>query len=143
MKHTIKSLHEIILQQEDAIIALSNHVQELQETIIAMKADQAKQPTTQRSSSPRGTTKATGRDYGPDSQREMTPYWAIRILRGKYAKWSVRKIADELGFSRGQVYSLRGEYTMKATWKLARRLDEHRKQHVERVAARIANRKAA
>lgn len=59
------------------------------------------------------------RDYGPDSTRAMDDRGALRILIGRYRDWSVRKIADECGYSRGQIYSLKGRYTMKSAWKTA------------------------
>ncbi len=60
------------------------------------------------------------RDYGPDSTKAMDERTALRILVGPYRDWTVKRIANDLGLSRGQVYSLRGEYTMKTVWKTAR-----------------------
>lgn len=128
-KMTIKSLATMMEAMAETIDDQSLLIRELQDTIITMKVEQAKAPST---TAPRGTTKATGRDYGPASNRAMTEGLALRILVGRYRKWSVRKIADELGLSRGQVYSLKGEYTMKGAWKTARRIEARR---AERAAA--------
>jgi len=67
------------------------------------------------------TKKATKgeRDYGPDSTRKMDTMAALRILVGRWSGETVRAIADNHGFSRGQVYSLKGEYTMKEAHKTA------------------------
>ena len=54
------------------------------------------------------------RDYGPKSENAMTELMAWRIMFGDLSdrsNWTVRKIADEFGLSRGQVYSVTGCYT--------------------------------
>ena len=66
----------------------------------------------------RSTTKGE-RDYGPSSETSMSPSIAQRILWGDMRKLSVRDVADKMGLSRGQVYSLKGRYTLKETWKQA------------------------
>ena len=101
-----------IAQLEAAVDALSQHVQDLQVMLIA-------QATTQ-------STAPKARDYGPDSQRAMDDRMALRILIGRYRTWTVRKIADTCGLSRGQVYSLRGGYTFKAAHKTAREITARR-----------------
>lgn len=56
--------------------------------------------------------KNTGvRNYGPESQRKMTDEDAWRIMYGDMKSMKVKDIADKLGLSRGQVYSVRGNYT--------------------------------
>ena len=54
------------------------------------------------------------RDYGPRSEHKMTETDAIRILNGDLKDVSVNDICRDFGFSRGQVYSLRGGYTFKS-----------------------------
>jgi len=107
MATTMKTLSARIDELESHIVALTVHIQALQSTA--------------------PTTKAKGdRDYGPDSERKLDDYVALRILVGRYSSWSVRKIADDLGFSRGQIYSLRGRYTFKTVWKTADAITAHR-----------------
>jgi len=55
----------------------------------------------------------SARDYGPKSTRKMTRKDAWDILFGSYKKSSVKDIANALGLSKGQVYSLKGGYTFK------------------------------
>lgn len=50
---------------------------------------------------------------GPKSQREMTEEDARRVRFGDLKDVQVRKAAEILGLSYGQVYSARGEYTFK------------------------------
>ena len=99
-----------IAQLEAAVDALSAHVQELQAQLAGTSA--------------RSTAKT--RDYGPESERAMDDRMALRILVGRYRTWTVRKIADTCGLSRGQVYSLRGGYTFKTAHKLAREIEARR-----------------
>jgi len=96
------------------IEALEAQVDELKAMVEELKA--------QRTSAPKA------RDYGPDSQRPMDEYYALRILVGRYRKWTTKKIAEELGFSKGQVYSLTGGYTFKPVHQLAKRITERRAQ---------------
>ena len=106
---TMKSLSTRIDELESHIVALTVHIQTLQSTASAP------------------TAKIAGeRDYGPDSEHKLDDRMALRIILGRYRTWSVRKIADDLGFSRGQIYSLRGRYTFKATWKIADAITAHR-----------------
>ena len=51
------------------------------------------------------------RDYGPKAVFAMDDLSAWRIMYGDLKATKVRKIADDFGFSRGQVYSVRGTYT--------------------------------
>jgi len=107
MATTMKSLSARIDELESHIVALTVHIQALQSTA--------------------PTAKVQGeRDYGPDSERKLDDHVALRILVGRYSSWSVRRIADELKFSRGQIYSLRGRYTFKSTWKIADAITAHR-----------------
>lgn len=101
---------------ESHVVALTVHIQAMQQRLDELEA----KPTAP-------APKARGeRDYGPDSQRQMDERGALRILIGRYRTWSVRKIADECGYSRGQIYSLKGEYTMKTAWKTARAIEARR-----------------
>lgn len=101
-----------VAQLEAAVDALSQHVQDLQAMLIAQVTAQSTAPK--------------ARDYGPDSERAMDDRMALRILVGRYRTWTVRKIADECGLSRGQVYSLRGGYTFKQAHKVARAIEQRR-----------------
>jgi len=107
-----------IAMLEDAVAALAEHVHTLQSDNIALRAQLAEAPR-------RG---AKERDYGPKSQRAMDERMALRILVGRYRDWSVRKIADECGLSRGQVYSLKGGYTFTDVHRTADKIRERRAQ---------------
>jgi hypothetical protein len=52
-----------------------------------------------------------GRDYGPASENSMTAEMAWRIRFGDLVGVPVRIIAADNGFSKGQVYSVTGNYT--------------------------------
>lgn len=65
------------------------------------------------------TTRKGERDYGPDSERKMDTMTALRILIGHWSNLTVRECADQHGLSRGQIYSLKGGYTMKPAHKIA------------------------
>lgn len=97
------------------IEALEAKVVELEAKIEAMSAQRVRSGNKER-------------DYGPASEKQMTERMALRILVGRYRTWSVRKIADECGLSRGQVYSLKGGYTFKTAHKTADRILERRAQ---------------
>jgi len=97
---TNKELEQRVNELFDCVVALTEHIQAMSTSAPAAKA--------------RGE-----RDYGPKSKVDMTERMALRILIGRYRNTSVRAIADTCGLSRGQVYSLRGRYTMKTVWKTA------------------------
>lgn|SRR5574340_875856 len=54
-----------------------------------------------------------GKDRGPKSTREMTEHDAWRVRFGDLKDMSIKKAAEALGLSYGQVYSAKGEYTFK------------------------------
>lgn len=51
------------------------------------------------------------RDYGPKAENAMTDQMAWRIRYGDLVGAKVKDIANDNGLSRGQVYSVRGNYT--------------------------------
>jgi len=51
------------------------------------------------------------REYGPKSQTPMNEELAWRIMYGDLKDKKVKDIAEEFELSRGQVYSVRGNYT--------------------------------
>lgn len=124
---TIKQAELNINAALDIIAWQEKRISSLESTINAMKAASVTQPTAK----PNGMKE---RDYGPSSQRKMTTLMALRILIGPYRAKSVRWIADHCGLSRGQVYSLKGGYTMKPAWKAAEKIKARR---VERMTATI------
>ena len=63
--------------------------------------------------------KASGRNRGPQSTREMTLEDAERIMLGDLKDKSHKVAAETLGLSYGQVYSARGGYTFKTVYKQA------------------------
>lgn len=98
---TLTSQKELIESQAEAIIALQYDVIQLQTA--KAEAHRAK-----------GRSNGNGqRDYGPQSTRKMTDIDAWRILFGDLAGMKARPLADHLGLSRGQVYSVLGGYTFK------------------------------
>lgn len=96
------------------------HIQALEAAIVTLTARVDELETKK--------AKRGDRDYGPDSERAMDERMALRILVGRYRDWTVRKIADEAGLSRGQIYSLRGRYTFKAAWKTAEAITAKREE---------------
>lgn len=91
-KLTLKSLQETVEIQQLAIDELTTQV-------IALSALVASQPAKK------------ARNYGPSSSNAMTDELAWRIRYGDLVGTAVRKIADDEGLSRGQVYSCTGGYT--------------------------------
>jgi hypothetical protein len=54
-----------------------------------------------------------GRGRGPKSTRDMTEEDARRVIHGDLRTMSIRKAAELLGLSYGQVYSAKNGYTFK------------------------------
>jgi len=54
-----------------------------------------------------------GRDYGNKSERKATRHDAWRIRFGDLVGHKARQISEELGLSRGQSYSILGDYTFR------------------------------
>ena len=79
------------------VVALTARVEALETQVIAL--------TTAQHNAPRG------RNYGPKSETPMTDLMAWRIKYGDLKGVPVKTIADENGLSRGQIYSVRGNYT--------------------------------
>ena len=73
---------------------------------LRIEIDQLKAKITELESRPTKT-----RDYGPKSENAMTPMIAWRIKFGDRTQAKVKDIANEFGLSRGQVYSVKGDYT--------------------------------
>ena len=84
-----------IAQLETTLIAAMVTIQELQTRVTTLEA----LPT------------RSARNYGPASDTPMTDQMAWRIRYGDLTNVKVKTIADENGLSRGQVYSVRGNYT--------------------------------
>ena len=116
-KQTITTTNQRIDELEAHIIALTEHIQAQALEIADLKANGTSAPS-----------KPKARDYGPDSTRAMDDHLALQILVGKYRNETVRNIAKKTGLSHGQIYSLRGEYTMKAAWKTARAIIAKREE---------------
>ena len=53
------------------------------------------------------------RNYGPKSTRKMERLDAWRIMFGDLIDVSVKDVANDLGLSKGQVYSVKGNYTFR------------------------------
>ena len=105
-KQTIKSLTTHVL-------ALAEQVELLQTQLIASKLDaQATRIAPQATRKPT-TNGRKPRDYGPSSTRKATRLDAWEIIFGDHSSHKARQIADELGLSRGQVYSIQGGYTFR------------------------------
>lgn len=64
------------------------------------------------------------RDYGPKSETDMTELMAWRIRFGDLTSAKVKDIAEDNGLSRGQVYSVRGNYTFNHVIKDSYDLDD-------------------
>jgi hypothetical protein len=100
---TKKSLETRVAELELALDNLNltamNKLQELQETIDAMK------------------TTSPGRDRGPKSDREMTEDDARKVMIGEFKDLTHKAAAEKLGLSYGQIYSARGGYTFKKVYK--------------------------
>lgn len=90
-KTTVASLEARVIELETAMINALKTIAELQ-----------------------ASPKRGARDYGPNSQTAMTSLMAWRIRYGDLVGTPVKTIADENGLSRGQVYSVRGNYTFTA-----------------------------
>ena len=60
-----------------------------------------------------------GKNRGPKSTRDMTEDDARRVVFGDLKKASIKKAAEVLGLSYGQVYSARGGYTFKGLTEVA------------------------
>lgn len=105
-KPTAASLAIIIDAQAATIESLGGSITALQEAVLQLQAtlrDERAKPH---------RAKGNGqRDYGPSSTRKMTDIDAWRILYGDLAGQKARPLADHLGLSRGQVYSVLGGYT--------------------------------
>ena len=111
-KQTIATTNSRIDELEAHIIALTEHIQAQALELAELKQQPTKGPK--------------ARDYGPASTRQMDDRMALRILIGKYRNETVRNIAKATGLSHGQIYSLKGEYTMKQAWKTARAIEAKR-----------------
>jgi len=83
------------------------------------------------------------RDYGPKAIYAMDDLHAWRIMFGDLKNRKVREIADEFGFSRGQVYSVRGTYTFTHVTKDSFTMADVEKlttaSVIEKLEAEIAN----
>lgn len=130
---TMKTIKQAAANLEAAIEIIAwqeERITKLEQTIAAL-ATASQQAASPSQSAAKGMKE---RDYGPASQRKMTTLMALRILVGPYSRKSVRWIADYCGLSRGQVYSLKGGYTMKTAWKAAEKIKARR---LERATAAV------
>lgn len=84
----IADLSAIVEQQSATIIDLMERIAKLEATPVRGK-----------------------RDYGPKAENPMTDQMAWRIRYGDLVGAKVKDIANDNGLSRGQVYSVRGNYT--------------------------------
>jgi len=107
---SINSIVINVLSEKQTIKSLTAHVLQL-----CAMLETHDQPATQ---APQPTRKPTvdgrkPRDYGPSSTRKATRLDAWQIIFGDHCNNKARQIADELGLSRGQVYSIQGGYTFR------------------------------
>lgn len=94
-KTTVASLEARIIELETQVIRNMETATDLLNRITMLEATPA-----------RGA-----RNYGPSSEASMTDEMAWRIRYGDLTGAKVKDIANDNGLSRGQVYSVRGNYT--------------------------------
>lgn len=107
-KQTIKTLSAHITRLEARIEELERNQQ-----LTSTSSTEASSPIAPRPSRIVQRTGRKPRDYGPDSVRKATDEDAYEIRFGEYRHEKARYIADVTGLSRGQVYSIQGNYTFR------------------------------
>ena len=105
---TIKECKAAIATMQAGLDAQDARITELESTIIKLMTAAAESPAKERMPKAKGQ-----RDYGPASENKLNDYMAWRMVYGDLKEETVRNLADDYGYSRAQVYSLRGGYTFK------------------------------